>query len=155
MNSDHRLDDRKSWNGDEDLEELSFIFKTYKIRFFGLAVVALSNIASSLNWLSVATVPDFSNAFFNNVGYTAINWFSNVFMLAYIVAGPLSSFTYEKLGIKAGVSFCLLYTKYLDNQNLKSLCLLSRLLLVVFCKQWVLGYVTFLPLSMSLIVDLL
>jgi FLVCR family MFS transporter 7 len=112
MDSEHRLDDRKSWNGDEDLEEYSFIFKTYKIRFFGLTVVALSNIASSLNWLSVATVPDFSNAFFNNIGYSAINWFSNVFMLVYIVAGPLSSYTYEKWGIKMGVSYTInfLYT---------------------------------------------
>ena len=104
MDSQHRLDDRKSWNGDEDLEELSFIFKTYKIRFFGLTVIALSNIASSLNWLSVAPVPDASTAFFGGVGLTAINWFANVFMLVYLFAGPASSWVYEHWGIKMGVS---------------------------------------------------
>lgn len=103
MDSQHRLDDRKSWNGDEDLEELSFIFKTYKIRFFGLTVIALSNIASSLNWLSVAPVPDYSSAFFNNIGLSAINWFANVFMLVYLIAGPASSWVYEHWGIKTGI----------------------------------------------------
>ncbi|CAO3619452.1 unnamed protein product [Mucor hiemalis] len=103
MDSQHRLDDRKSWSGDEDLEELSFIFKTYKIRFFGLTVIALSNIASSLNWLSVAPVPDYSSAFFNNIGLSAINWFANVFMLVYLIAGPASSWVYEHWGIKTGI----------------------------------------------------
>lgn len=100
----HQLDDRKSWHGDEDLEELSFIFKTYKIRFFGLAVIALSNIASSLNWLAVAPVPDYASQYFNNIGLTTINWFSNVFMLTYLVAGPASSWVYEHWSIKMGVS---------------------------------------------------
>lgn len=115
MDSQHRLDDRKSWNGDEDLEELSFIFKTYKIRFFGLTVIALSNIASSLNWLSVAPVPDYSSAFFNNIGLSAINWFANVFMLVYLIAGPASSWVYEHWGIKTGVS----YTTRTDYCNIR------------------------------------
>ncbi|GAN10101.1 conserved hypothetical protein [Mucor ambiguus] len=99
----HQLDDRKSWHGDEDLEELSFIFKTYKIRFFGLTVIALSNIASSLNWLAVAPVPDYASQYFNNVGLTTINWFSNVFMLTYLFAGPASSWVYEHWSIKMGI----------------------------------------------------
>ncbi|KAI9481680.1 MAG: major facilitator superfamily domain-containing protein [Benjaminiella poitrasii] len=99
----HKIDDPKSWQGDEDLEEFSFIFKTYKIRFFGLAVIGFSNIASSLNWLSVAPVPDQADAFFNNIGLSAINWFSNVFMLTYLFAGPLSSWVYENWSIKLGI----------------------------------------------------
>jgi FLVCR family MFS transporter 7 len=110
--SQHKLDDNKSWQGDEDLEEFSFIFKTYKIRFFGLTVIALSNIASSLNWLSVAPVPEYANAFFNNVGLSAINWFSNVFMLSYLIAGPASSWVYEHWSIKMGVSTKICKFKY-------------------------------------------
>ncbi|KAI8967551.1 major facilitator superfamily domain-containing protein [Mycotypha africana] len=88
---------------DDDLEEFSFIFRTYKIRFYGLTVIALSNIASSLNWLAVAPVPEPSNSFFNNCGLTTINWFSNVFMLVYLLAGPLSSWVYERWSIKLGI----------------------------------------------------
>lgn len=98
-----RLEDREAWKQGEDLEEISFIFKTYKIRFFGLTMIALANIASSLNWLAVAPVPDYSNAYFNNAGLTAINWFSNIFMLTYIVAGPISSWAYDHWSIKTGV----------------------------------------------------
>lgn len=104
--SQNKLEERKSWDGgEEDLEEMSFIFKTYKIRFYGLVVIALSNIASSLNWLAVAPVPDYSQQFFNNASLSAINWFSNVFMLTYIFAGPLSSWVYERWSIKAGVKY--------------------------------------------------
>lgn len=103
MDSQHRLDDTKSWDGDEDLEEMSFIFKTYKIRFFGLTVIALCNIVSSMNWLSVAPVPDSSKEFLG-ISLTEINWFSNVFMLVYLFAGPLSSWSYDRFGIKMGVS---------------------------------------------------
>ncbi|KAI8093974.1 major facilitator superfamily domain-containing protein [Thamnidium elegans] len=102
MESQHRLDDTKSWDGDEDLEEMSFIFKTYKIRFFGLTVIALSNIVSSMNWLSVAPVPDSSKEFLG-ISLTEINWFSNVFMLVYLFAGPLSSWSYDRFGIKLGL----------------------------------------------------
>ncbi|CEG81324.1 hypothetical protein RMATCC62417_15539 [Rhizopus microsporus] len=98
-----RLEDRETWKQGEELEEISFIFKTYKIRFFGLTMIALANIASSLNWLAVAPVPDYSNAYFNNAGLTAINWFSNIFMLTYIVAGPISSWAYDHWSIKTGI----------------------------------------------------
>jgi MFS family permease len=97
------IDDRKVWEEEEDLEEMSFIFKTYKVRFFGLTLIGLANIASSINWLSVAPVPDYANTFFNNCGLTTINWFSNVFMVTYLVAGPLSSWVYDRWSIKAGV----------------------------------------------------
>ncbi|KAG1147089.1 hypothetical protein G6F36_014964 [Rhizopus arrhizus] len=95
--------DQEAWKYEENLEEESIIFRTYKIRFFGLAMVALANIASSLNWLVVAPVPDYSDTFFGNVGLTAINWFSNIFMLIYLFAGPLSSWVYDRWSIKLGI----------------------------------------------------
>ncbi|KAI8327345.1 major facilitator superfamily domain-containing protein [Blakeslea trispora] len=98
-----KLEDRNSWHGDEDLEQPSFMFRTYKIRFYGLAVIGLSNIASSINWLSVAIVPDYADSFFNHVGLTTINWFSNIFMLSYLVAGPLSSWVYDYWSVKTGI----------------------------------------------------
>lgn len=101
--------DQEAWKYEENLEEESIIFRTYKIRFFGLAMVALANIASSLNWLVVAPVPDYSDTFFGNVGLTAINWFSNIFMLIYLFAGPLSSWVYDRWSIKLGVWYISLY----------------------------------------------
>lgn len=89
-------------NGD-DLGEFSFVFKTYRIRFFGLAMIALANIASSLNWLAVAPVPNYASEFFDHAGLSAINWFSNIFMLVYLFAGPLSSWVYDRWSIKLGI----------------------------------------------------
>ncbi|KAI8339881.1 hypothetical protein BC941DRAFT_236318 [Chlamydoabsidia padenii] len=42
-------------------------YKTYAIRFYGLTLICILNIVSSINWLSVAPVPDYANAFFNNL----------------------------------------------------------------------------------------
>ncbi|KAG2221677.1 hypothetical protein INT45_002715 [Circinella minor] len=78
-------------------------YREYPIRFYGLAVLGLLNIASSLSWLSVAPIPQQSVEFFGASSYTVINWFSNVFMLSYLFAGPISSFTYERYSIKAGI----------------------------------------------------
>ena len=80
-------------------------YREYPIRFYGLAILGLLNIASSLSWLSVAPVPKQAAEFFGASSYTVINWFSNVFMLSYLFAGPISSFTYERYSIKAGVCF--------------------------------------------------
>ncbi|KAI8087980.1 major facilitator superfamily domain-containing protein [Gilbertella persicaria] len=98
-----KLDDLNSWHGDEDLENPSVMFRTYKIRFYGLAVIGLSNIASSLNWLAVAPVPEYANSFFNQIGLSAINWFSNVFMLTYLLAGPASSWVYDHWSLRTGI----------------------------------------------------
>ncbi|OBZ89062.1 Major facilitator superfamily domain-containing protein 7-a [Choanephora cucurbitarum] len=98
-----KLEDHNSWHGDEDLEQPSYMFRTYKIRFYGLAVIGLSNIASSINWLSVAIVPDYADAFFGGVGLTTINWFSNIFMLCYLFAGPVSSWVYDHWSVKTGL----------------------------------------------------
>lgn len=78
-------------------------YRTYPIRFYGLTVIGLLNIASSLCWLSVAPVPDYASAYFGGASLTVINWFSNVFMLTYLVAGPLSSMVYDRWSIKIGV----------------------------------------------------
>ncbi|KAI8879536.1 MFS general substrate transporter [Backusella circina FSU 941] len=84
-------------------EEAPQVFRTYKIRFFGLTMIALANISSAMNWLAVAPVPDFANSFFNNCGLSTINWFSNIFMLCYVVAGPLSSWVYDRWSLKVGL----------------------------------------------------
>lgn len=78
-------------------------YRVYPIRFYGLALIALLNIGSSLSWLCVAPIPEYAQTFFNNVSLTAINWFSNVFMLVFIFIGPVSSFIYDHHSIKMGV----------------------------------------------------
>lgn len=103
---------RKSNNNDDDTEQIEEIvqaatYKTYKTRFYGLTVIAFLNISSSLNWYIVAPVPDLASTYFNNIGLSAINWFSNVFMLTYLIAGPISSWVYDHLSVKFGVSFVL------------------------------------------------
>ncbi|KAI9494405.1 major facilitator superfamily domain-containing protein [Zychaea mexicana] len=78
-------------------------YREYPIRFYGLAVIGLLNIASSLSWLSIAPVPQQAAEFFGGTSYTVINWFSNVFMLSYLIAGPISSIVYERYSIKIGL----------------------------------------------------
>ncbi|KAJ8656646.1 hypothetical protein O0I10_007723 [Lichtheimia ornata] len=78
-------------------------YRTYPIRFYGLTVIGLLNIASSLCWLSVAPVPDYASEYFGGASLSVINWFSNVFMLTYLVAGPLSSIVYDRWNIKIGI----------------------------------------------------
>lgn len=79
-------------------------YRTYPIRFYGLTLIGLLNIASSMSWLSVAPVPEYAASFFGGVSLTTINWFSNVFMLAYIFAGPASGFIYDHYSVKVGVN---------------------------------------------------
>ncbi|KAL0088589.1 major facilitator superfamily domain-containing protein [Phycomyces blakesleeanus] len=56
-----------------------------------------------MNWLSVAPVPDYASEFFGNARLTSVNWFSNVFLLTYIVAGPVSSYVFDHHSIKTGI----------------------------------------------------
>jgi hypothetical protein len=98
-----QIDDLKKDTDIDTTEGEPQVFKTYKIRFFGLVMIALANIASSMNWLAVAPVPDAANSFFDDCGLSTINWFANVFMLTYIVAGPISSWVYDHWSIKTGV----------------------------------------------------
>lgn len=99
-------DDKGSWTErvatSEDVQ--AELYREYPIRFYGLLLIGLLNIASSMSWLCVAPVPNIASSYFGNASLTVVNWFSNVFMLVYIVAGPLSSFVYEKWSIKFGVS---------------------------------------------------
>jgi hypothetical protein len=110
MASDEEKSVKEKGNGDgltpsiDEHQAKASGYQTYAIRFYGLALICILNIVSSINWLSVAPVPDHANAFFNNVGLTTINWFSNIFLLIYIVAGPLSSYVFYRHSIKTGVS---------------------------------------------------
>jgi FLVCR family MFS transporter 7 len=98
----------KNGEEEENIEQVYDIaYKTYKIRFYGLVVIALANIASSLNWYSVAPVPDLASTYFDNIGLSAINWFSNVFMLCYLIAGPISSWVFTHSSVKLGVNIII------------------------------------------------
>lgn len=79
-------------------------YRVYPVRFYGLTLIALLNIGSSLSWLCVAPIPEYAQTFFNGTSLTAINWLSNMFMLVFIFIGPLSSFVYDRHSIKMGVS---------------------------------------------------
>ncbi|ORZ06032.1 major facilitator superfamily domain-containing protein [Absidia repens] len=103
-------DDEKSAHGDvyaassvDQQHSGDSTYQTYPIRFYGLTLICILNIISSINWLCVAPVPDYANAFFNDVGLTTVNWFSNLFLLIYIVAGPLSSYVFYRFSIKTGL----------------------------------------------------
>lgn len=103
-----KSDEEKSVQGSnasvDSREHGESAYRTYAVRFYGLALICLLNIISSINWLCIAPVPEYANAFFDNVGLTTVNWFSNSFLLIYIVAGPLSSYVFYRHSIKAGVS---------------------------------------------------
>ncbi|KAI8139364.1 major facilitator superfamily domain-containing protein [Fennellomyces sp. T-0311] len=94
----------KSSNEVVQLEEESQLYRQYPIRFFGLTMIGLLNIASSLSWLSVAPVPQQTADFFGGTSFTVINWFSNVFMLSFLIFGPVASIVYDRMSIKLGIA---------------------------------------------------
>lgn len=86
---------------DEDVGEPQQ-YRTYKRRFFGLAVLVLLNIVVSWDWLTFSALSTTSAEYFQ-VSETAINWLSTGFLFAFVVVSPLTMWTLNKGGPKASI----------------------------------------------------
>lgn len=78
------------------------VYRTYKVRYFGLTMLVLLNIVTALNWTIFAPAPQFAADYFNT-SLSSINWFANVYLLCYLVSSPLSSLAFERYSLKFGV----------------------------------------------------
>ncbi|KAI9285532.1 major facilitator superfamily domain-containing protein [Umbelopsis sp. AD052] len=78
------------------------VYRTYKIRYFGLTMLVLLQIVTALNWTIFAPAPQFAADYYNT-SLSAINWFANVYLLCYLVSSPLSSLAFERYSLKFGI----------------------------------------------------
>ncbi|RUS32386.1 major facilitator superfamily domain-containing protein [Jimgerdemannia flammicorona] len=77
-------------------------FRTYPIRYFGLVMIALLNIVSSINWLSFSPAPQFAATYFST-DLTAVNMLSTAFPLSFLVTSWLSGWMIARFGTKTGL----------------------------------------------------
>jgi len=77
-------------------------YRSYKRRFFGLAVLVLLNIVVSWDWLTFSAVSTTSAEYFH-VSENAINWLSTGFLFAFVVVSPFTMWTLNKGGPKASI----------------------------------------------------
>ncbi|KAG2173262.1 hypothetical protein INT43_004636, partial [Umbelopsis isabellina] len=77
-------------------------YRTYPIRYFGLLMLVLLNIVTSLNWTVFAPAPQFAADYYST-SLSTINWFANVYLLCYLVSSPISSWVFERYNIKLGI----------------------------------------------------
>jgi MFS family permease len=77
-------------------------YRTYPIRYFGLLMLVLLNIVTSLNWTVFAPTPQFAADYYST-SLSTINWFANAYLLCYLVSSPISSWVFERYNIKFGV----------------------------------------------------
>ncbi|XP_064415770.1 solute carrier family 49 member A3 isoform X2 [Latimeria chalumnae] len=77
-------------------------FKTYKRRWFILAVVCLLNSSNAMLWLSFAPVADKVADFFR-VSLDQVNWLSLVYLIVTIPFGLGTAWTLDTLGLRISV----------------------------------------------------
>ncbi|KAI1327380.1 MFS general substrate transporter [Xylariaceae sp. FL0255] len=67
--------------------DAAIVYKVYKGRWFGLAVLTLLNIIVSWDWLTFSPVSQLSAVYYGQ-SETNINWFSTAFLFAFVAAAP-------------------------------------------------------------------
>ncbi|KAG0046232.1 hypothetical protein BGZ83_008600 [Gryganskiella cystojenkinii] len=80
------------------------VFKTYKIRYFGLFSIVLLNVATGFVWLSYSSVATYAEAYLN-CSSTVVNLTSIIYFIAYVFMAPVSGWMFEKYGIKKSLIF--------------------------------------------------
>ncbi|OZJ03483.1 hypothetical protein BZG36_04020 [Bifiguratus adelaidae] len=84
-------------------------YRTYRRRYFGLVVLTLLNIVSSLNWLSYSPVASFAADFFST-SLTGVNMFSNIFMIVYLIMSWPSAYILQRWGLRVGISISAMFS---------------------------------------------
>ena len=77
-------------------------YRTYKRRFFGLAVLVLLNIVASWDWLTFSAVSTTSARYFQ-VSENAINWLSTGYLFAFVAVSPLTMWALNRGGPKVSI----------------------------------------------------
>lgn len=79
-----------------DIKDPAKICQIYKIRWFVLALFVLYSASNSLQWIQFSIIADVVTEFYG-VGYTAVNWTSQLYMVLYIPFIFPASYLLDKL----------------------------------------------------------
>ncbi|XP_071657878.1 solute carrier family 49 member A3 isoform X5 [Patagioenas fasciata] len=77
-------------------------FKTYRRRWFLLAVVCLLNCSNAMQWLTFAPVADKTAAYFH-ISLEMVNWLSIVYLLISIPFGLVATWVLDSVGLRCSV----------------------------------------------------
>ncbi|XP_064261873.1 solute carrier family 49 member A3 isoform X2 [Passer domesticus] len=77
-------------------------FKTYRRRWFLLAVVCLLNCSNAMLWLTFAPVADKTAAYFQ-ISLETVNWLSMVYLLISIPFGLVATWVLDSVGLRCAV----------------------------------------------------
>ncbi|XP_049652300.1 solute carrier family 49 member A3 isoform X3 [Accipiter gentilis] len=77
-------------------------FKTYRRRWFLLAVVSLLNCSNAMLWLTFAPVADKAAAYFH-ISLEMVNWLSIVYLLISIPFGLVATWVLDSVGLRSTV----------------------------------------------------
>lgn len=91
-------------SGEVDPQRGIRVYKTYKIRFFGLFSIVLLNVATGFVWLSYSSVSTYAEQYLN-CKPIVVNLTSIIYFIAYVFMGPVSGWMFEKYGIKKSLIF--------------------------------------------------
>jgi len=91
-------------SGEADPQRGIRVYRTYKIRFFGLFSIVLLNIATGFVWLSYSSVATYAEDYLN-CSSTVVNLTSIIYFIAYVFMAPVSGWMFEKYGIKKSLIF--------------------------------------------------
>ncbi|GJJ77424.1 MFS transporter, FLVCR family, MFS-domain-containing protein 7 [Entomortierella parvispora] len=91
-------------SGEADPHRGVKVYKTYKIRYFGLFSIVLLNIATGFVWLSYSSVATYAEDYLN-CGSDTVNMTSIIYFICYVLMAPVSGWMFEKYGIKKSLIF--------------------------------------------------
>ncbi|XP_030824459.1 solute carrier family 49 member A3 isoform X2 [Camarhynchus parvulus] len=77
-------------------------FRTYRRRWFLLAVVCLLNCSNAMLWLTFAPVADKTAAYFH-ISLETVNWLSVVYLLVSIPFGLVATWVLDSVGLRCAV----------------------------------------------------
>lgn len=60
--------------------------RVYKVRWYILSVICMSNITNAINWICYSSIADFTGEFYS-IDYNSVNYLSLVYLIISVPAG--------------------------------------------------------------------
>jgi len=115
-----RIDSPPNMNIEEDVVvDDGTVYRVYKKRWIGVAIIMLLNIVSawryvslegvrltrvSCSWIAFAPVAGLTRDYFGLASTTPVNWLSTVVLFVYCIVSPLTMYVYHHHGVRTGVT---------------------------------------------------
>lgn len=78
------------------------LYKTYRLRFFIAAIVAIANITNQIVWASFASISATSALYYETTSL-GITMMSLIYMITFLPSSPVSSWVLEEKGIRHSI----------------------------------------------------